>query len=187
MQEAYRWLQETFGCCHCCERVCNQILRKGAFIAARAVFSCFFFEITTCKLKNNVLCLITLDLQLKNPDDIILVHFYLFLKILYRLCKKWRGANNGEQDCTKSWLFGNICEEFAGQKLLNLLMLKYSLFYSYGNTYLVLPWCKWKWQQMLWRDNSKTSTKREWFCRWWPQIIALSLSFLTDLSLVLWF
>ncbi len=87
MQEAYRWLQETFGGCHCCERVCNQILRKGAFIAAHAVFPFFFFEITTCKLKNNVLCLITLDIQLKNPDDIILVHFHLFLKILYRLCK----------------------------------------------------------------------------------------------------
>ncbi len=42
---------------------------KGAFIAARAVFSCFFFEITTCKLKNNVLCLITLDLQMSKIQN----------------------------------------------------------------------------------------------------------------------
>ncbi len=84
----------------CCERVCKQILRKGAFIAAYAIFSSFFFEMTTCKLKNNVLCLITLDLQLKIPDDIILVHFHFLLKILYRLIiiKKLLNLNNNNNN-----------------------------------------------------------------------------------------
>ena len=34
----YRWLQETFGGCHHCQRVCNQILKRGAVIAAHDVF-----------------------------------------------------------------------------------------------------------------------------------------------------
>ena len=35
----YRWLQETFGGCHHCQRVCNQILKRVAVIAAHDVFS----------------------------------------------------------------------------------------------------------------------------------------------------
>lgn len=32
--------------------------------------------------------------------------------------------------------------------------------------------------------RAKQPPKREWFCMWWPQTIALSLSFLIDSSLV---
>lgn len=45
MQEAYRWQQEMFGGCHCCERVCNQTLRKGAFMQPM-----LFFPVSSLKL-----------------------------------------------------------------------------------------------------------------------------------------
>lgn len=35
------------------------------------------------------------------------------------------------------------------------------------------------------RQQQDNPQKREWFCMWWPQTIALSSSFLTDSSLVL--
>ena len=35
--------------------------------------------------------------------------------------------------------------------------------------------------------TARQPPKRKWFCRWWPQTISLSLSFLTDFSLVLHF
>lgn len=43
----------------------------------------------------------------------------------------------------------------------------------------------------LWIRGPKVATRQplqgEWFCRWWPRIIALCLSFLTDFLLVLLF
>lgn len=39
MQEAHRWLQEMFGGSHRCQRVCNQILGKGAFITVHIIYS----------------------------------------------------------------------------------------------------------------------------------------------------
>ena len=37
------------------------------------------------------------------------------------------------------------------------------------------------------RQQQNNPLKRKWFCRWWPQTISLSLSSLTDFSLVLRF
>lgn len=37
--------------------------------------------------------------KLKGFDYMYLVHFHLFLKILYKLCKKLKGANNSNQNC----------------------------------------------------------------------------------------
>ena len=48
-----------------------------------------------------------------------------------------------------------------------------------------LLWCKWKWQQVQRRGRSKTTPKREWFYMLATDSCSLSLSFLTDSSLVL--
>lgn len=37
-------------------------------------------------------------------------------------------------------------------------------------------WCKWNWRQVHWKATTTQAPKRECFCRWWPQIIALSFS-----------